>query len=145
VPLLVRWPGVTHPGGVCHEPVCTTDFYPTLLELLALEGDEKHNAHLDGVSIAPLLRDPKARLERDALFFHYPHYYPTTSPVSAVHAGRWKLLEYYEDNHTELYDLKTDLGESRDLADEMPDKAAALKQSLHAWLKEVDAQMPTAH
>jgi arylsulfatase A len=145
VPLMVRWPGVTRTGGVCDEPVCTTDFYPTLLELLALEGDEKHNAHLDGVSIAPLLRDPDAGLKRDALFFHYPHYYPTTSPVSAVRAGRWKLLEYYEDDHVELYDLKTDMAESRDLAAEMPQKAAALKRSLHAWLKQVDAQMPTAH
>jgi arylsulfatase A len=62
------------------------------------------------------LRNPAARLNRDALFFHYPHYYATTSPVSAVRARDWKLLEYHEDGHLELYNLANDLAESNNLA-----------------------------
>jgi arylsulfatase A len=90
----------------------------------------------------PLLRDPKASLARDTLYFHYPHYYNTTTPVSAIHRGDWKLLEYYEDGKTELYNLTDDPREQQDLAQQKTDKATELKQQLHAWLKEVNAQLP---
>jgi uncharacterized sulfatase len=88
------------------------------------------------------LRDPSASLDRDALFFHYPHYYQTTSPVSAVRAGDWKLLEYFEDGHTELYNLASDPGEVTDLADQVPQRAAALHRRLKQWRQEVNAQLP---
>jgi len=142
VPLAVRWPGVTSPGGVCREPVVTMDFYPTILEMTGVPGDPEQNAALDGRSIVPLLRDPAAKLGRQDLFWHYPHYYPTTTPVSAVRSGDWKLLEYLEDGHVELYNLADDLGETKDLSAELPDRAAALREKLHAWRKAVDAQMP---
>jgi arylsulfatase A-like enzyme len=96
VPLMIRWPGTAPAGAVCHEPVCSVDFYPTMLEMAGLAGDPKHNAHVDGMSLAPLLRSPGAWLSRDELYFHYPHYYPTTTPVSAVLSRDWKLLEYFE-------------------------------------------------
>lgn len=143
VPLLVRWPGVTRPATICRTPVVSPDYYPTILEMAGLKGDAQHNATVDGLSIAPLLRNPAATLKRDTLFFHYPHYYQTTSPVSAVRAGDWKLLEYHEDNRVELYDLKNDLSEAHDLAATMPDKAEALRRQLHAWRETVGAQMPT--
>ncbi len=142
VPLIVRWPGMTPAGAICEEPVVSTDFYPTMLQAAGLKGDAKHNANLDGISLAPLLRDPQGRLNRDELFFHYPHYYATTSPVSAVRARDWKLLEYYEDNHVELYNLKQDPREATDLAAQMPDKAAQLRRRLHDWLASVNAPMP---
>jgi arylsulfatase A-like enzyme len=141
VPLLVRLPGVAKPGSVCDEPVCSTDFYRTILEAAGFPvpagmGD-------DGISLLPLLRDPRARLPRDQLFFHYPHYYPTTTPVSAVLARDWKLLEYLEDGRTELYHLAEDPAEAKDLSTAMPDQTARLKGALHAWRRQVNAQMPT--
>ena len=144
VPAMVKWPGVTRAGRVSDEPVITTDYYPTLLEIAGLKGDPKHNRTVDGKSLVALLKNPATRLQREALFFHYPHYYyyPTTSPVSAVRLGNWKLLEYYEDNRLELYNLANDLGEAEDLAASEPGKTAELRERLHTWLKSVDAQFP---
>ena len=142
VPLIVRWPGVTTAGAVSSEPVSTIDLYPTLLEALGLPGDAAHNRTVDGVSLAPLLKSPAARLGRDALYFHYPHYYPTTTPVSSVREGQWKLIEYFEDNHVELYNLADDAGEARDLSAERPGVAERLRAKLSVWRDSVLAPMP---
>jgi arylsulfatase A-like enzyme len=138
---MIRWPGWKKAGAVCDEPVISTDLFSTLLDLAG----SNHRALGDGVSLRPLLEDPSARLGRESLYFHYPHYYPTTSPVSAVRSGNWKLLEYFEDNHVELYDLREDLAESRNLASSMPDRAAELRSRLEAWRKSVGARMPSAN
>jgi arylsulfatase A-like enzyme len=143
VPLIVRWPGVVAPGSICREPVVSMDLYPTLLQMANLKGDPKHNAGVDGLSLVPLLKQPQNSLHRDALFWHYPHYYNTTTPVSSVRAGPWKLLEFHEDMHVELYNLKDDLGEQKNLADELPERTGQLRQRLHAWREAVGAQMPT--
>lgn len=143
VPLLVRWPGVTPAGAVCREPVYAADLYPTLLEAAGLAVDPVHAAALDGVSLAPLLKEPGGRLPREALYFHYPHYYATTTPVSAVRAGDWKLLEYHEDRRVELYNVREDVGERQDQAATQADRATALRDRLHAWRRSVEAQMPT--
>lgn len=144
VPMIVKWPGVTPPGKVCDEPVISTDYYPTILEMTATAGDTKHNATLDGKSLAPLLRDPAAKLDRKALFWHYPHYHPGgATPYSAVRAGDWQLVEFFEDNHAELYNLKDDAGEKNDLAEKNPKKKAELLKMLAEWRTSVGAQMPT--
>ncbi len=146
VPLLVRAPGAAA-GRRCDEPVCSIDFYATLLELTGVSGDPKQNAAMDGVSFAPLLRNPEARLAREELYFHYPHYYPTTTPVSALLRREgdreWKLLYYFEDAKVELYDLARDPGESRDLASEFPQAAQRLRARLEAWWKAVGAPLPS--
>ena len=142
VPLMVRWPGVAPAGVTCREPVVSTDFYPTILEMAGLKGDSEHNADMDGVSLVPLLKNPQATLGRDAIYFHYPHYYPTTTPVSSVRAGAWKLLEFHEDRHVEVYNLADDPGEQNDLAAAMPERVEQLRRRLHAWREAVDAQMP---
>ncbi len=139
VPLIVRWPGVTPKGRVCREPVITTDLYSTICELI---GTVPRRGGIEGLSLVPLLAHPAATLQRESLCFHYPHYYPTTSPVSAIRAGDWKLLEYYEDRHVELYNLADDLGEATNLANTMPEKAAEVRGKLHAWLNIVEAQKP---
>lgn len=139
VPLIVRWPGVTPRGAVCAEPVTLTDLFHTLRPPTATGGP----AERDGLDIGPLLRDPAARLDRDALFFHYPHYYETTTPVSAVRMRDWKLLEYLEDGRLELYNLHDDPSELTDLAARMPDRAAEMARRLHEWRTSVDAAMPT--
>ena len=141
VPLIIRAPGVTEGGGVADEPVISTDFYPTLLGLAGFADEPTHRS--DGTSIVPLLRDPRARLAREALYFHYPHYYATTSPVSAVRLGDWKLLHYYEDGRDELYNLAADLGESKDLSAKEPQQARRMRDRLKQWLASIDAQMPS--
>ena len=140
IPLIVSWPGVTPHGKVCGQPVVTTDMYYTLLTMAGLSVPDDPGA--EGRDLTPQLKQPDAALARDALFFHYPHYYATTSPVSAVRAGDWKLLEYYEDQHVELYNLREDLSEQKNLAETMSDKAQTLRDRLHAWLQATDAQMP---
>lgn len=139
VPLIIRAPGVTTAGGVSDWPVLSTDYFATLANLAGLEAD----APEDGLDLAPLLRDPASPLDRGELFFHYPHYYSTTTPVSAVRAGEWKLLRYYEDDRVELYNLTGDPSESQDLSSRAPEQAARLRQRLEAWLKEVKAQEPS--
>ena len=78
------------------------------------------------------------------LFFHFPHYFDST-PVSSVRAGDWKLLEYYEDHRLEMYNLREDLSETKDLGKTQPAKAGELQTRLHAWLTAVNAQLPTAN
>ena len=142
VPAIIRWPGVTPPGSVNHTSVSSVDYYRTILSIAGLPGDRTHNRFVDGINLVPLLRDPAFEPDREALFFHYPHYYATTSPVSAVRVGDWKLMRYYEDSRMELYDLASDPGESRNLASERPDLAAALLARLKAWWARVNAQHP---
>lgn len=146
VPALVKWPGVTAPGSVCDEPVITPDFYPTLLQIAGVPGEAKHNAGVDGKSLVKLLRDPQARVDRDTIYWHYPHYHPGgATPYGAVRARDWKLIEFFEDMHVELYNLKDDIGEQNDMAGKMPEKANELRDKLHAWRQAVGAQMPTVN
>jgi arylsulfatase A len=141
VPLLVKWPGVTRAGAVCPKPVITPDFYPTILDIAKVK-PAKHQV-IDGQSIVPLLRGA-ASLKRDTIYWHYPHYHPGgATPYGAIRKGDWKLIEFYEDNHVELYNLSDDIGEQNDLAARLPDKAKALQKQLHTWRKGVGAQMPT--
>jgi len=140
-PLIVKWPGVVKPGGVCDVPVCSVDFYPTILDVA---GVERPSAQIvDGVSFVPLLRQTGA-FKRDALYWHYPHYSNQGAfPGAAIRQGDFKLIEFYEDGHNELYNLKDDIGEKNNLAAKMPEKVAELRKKLDAWLKEMNARMPT--
>jgi len=142
-PLIVCWPGVVKAGSVCNTPVSSVDFYPTILEMAGVKGDKKHNAKVDGVSLVPLLKQA-GPLRRNAIFWHYPHYHPGGArPYGAVRQGDFKLIEFYEDNHVELYNLKDDIGEKNNLAEKVPKKVEQLRKLLGDWRKRVDAQMPT--
>lgn len=138
VPLFIRWPGHTAAGLTVDEPVLCTDLFPTMAEAVGASPETA----ADGLSLWPLLRQAGGHLGRTELFFHYPHYYATTTPVSAVRHGDWKLVEYLEDHRVELYNLRTDPGESHDLAATEPAKAAELQVRLHEWWKEVGAPLP---
>lgn len=99
--------------------------------------------HVDGVSMVPLLTGT-GKLERKAIYWHYPHYHGSgNKPSGAIRAGDYKLIEWYEDNSIELYNLKDDIGEKNDLAARMLEKAAELRRLLHQWLKETKATVPT--
>ena len=135
-PFLIRAPGVTKPGSISSEPVISTDFYPTLLELAGLKPNPEQ--HSDGRSLVPVLKG-EAALNRD-LFWHYPHYSNQGGfPGGAVRDGQWKLIERYEDGRTQLYNLQDDIGETSDLAAQLPDRVSAMTARLHAWYTDVDA------
>lgn len=138
VPLIVRWPGLTKANTQCGEPVVTADFVPTFAAGLGLNVNEP----LDGVDIAPLLADPSAKLARDSLYFHYPHYYQTTTPVSAMRQREWKLLHYFEDDRCELYNLAEDAGEEHDLSAAQPQRTESMLKQLQKWRTEIGAQIP---
>ncbi len=140
-PLIVRWPGVVPPGTVCRELVTSVDFYPTIAQMVCSKTPVSEDAEIDGVSLTPLLRQT-GTLDRDAIYWHYPHYNPIGGyPYGAIREGDWKLIEFYEDEHVELYNVTDDISESNDLADKEPELAARLREKLHQWLKSVDAQM----
>jgi arylsulfatase A len=143
-PLIVYWPGVTKAGSVCDTPVIGMDLYRTILEVAGVtDGADKG---VDSVSLVPLLRRTGG-LARDELFWHYPHYQHYqlggTTPYGAIHKGDFKLIEFFSDMRVELYNLRDDIGEQNNLAAKMPDKVEELRARLHAWRKEVGAQMPT--
>jgi arylsulfatase A-like enzyme len=146
VPFIVRWPGKIAAGATLDTPTVHVDLFPTLLELA---GAPKPRQTLDGESLVPLLLGKATGLRRDAIFQHFPGYLGSgpglwrTTPVSVVQMGDWKLMEYLEDGHLELYDLKADLGETRNLATAEPAKAKELLDRLNAWRKETQAPMPT--
>ncbi len=137
-PCLIRWPGVTPGGSVCHQAVCSIDFYPTILEIAGVKPDPKH--HVDGVSLVPLLRG-SGDFPTRPLFWHYPHYANQGGfPGGAVRLGRWKLLERFEDGRVHLYDLLDDPSETNDLARAYPQRVAQLRGLLHQWYREVGAR-----
>ena len=95
------------------------------------------------MDLKPLLLDPEYEVKRDALYFHFPHYYSTSTPVSAICEGSWKLLRYYEDERLELFDLENDPSETKNVATRYPEKTEALVGKLQNWLKESESNFPT--
>jgi arylsulfatase A len=140
VPLIVKWPGVAKAGHVSSEPVTSTDFYPTCLAAAGLP--PRPNQHMDGRNLQPLLAGG-ATLGRPAIFWHFPHYndHPHSVPSGVIRQGPWKLIETFDPEGLELYNLADDLGEQRNLAAIQPARVAELKRALDAWRVEVGAEM----
>jgi len=145
-PTIVRWPAKVKAGTRCATPVIGLDFYPTFLEIAGAE--KKPGQILDGESLVPLLTGT-GTLKRDAIFWHFPAYLQgskgtwRTTPCGVIRSGGWKLIEFFEDNRLELYNLADDIGEAADLAEKMPEKAKELHDRLVAWRKAVNAPVPT--
>ena len=119
------------------------DLFPTIAQAAGIELTATDVQALDGQSLTPLLKQPEGNLQREALYFHYPHYYATTTPASAIRAVDWKLLEYLEDGRLELFNLKLDPSEEKDLAEREAARAKQLRDKLHEWRKHAGVQMPT--
>lgn len=141
VPLVVYWRGVTRAGGVSPAPVSGLDLFPTVAEACGLPPVEN-----DGASLLPLLRRPGVTRRRRALYWHYPHYSNQGGrPSGALREGDYKLVEFFEDDRAELYDLRRDPGETRDLSARLPAKAGELRRRLSRWRAGVGAQMPAVN
>jgi arylsulfatase A-like enzyme len=151
VPLIVKWPGKVKPGIETTTPVIGIDFYPSFLEIANIK--KPLNTEFDGQSFVPLLLQKKAT-ERD-LFWHFPAYLEAfkgdkrnsdvfrTRPTSVIRSGDYKLHEFFEDGHLELYNIKSDIGEVNDLAAKQPAKVKELYEKLVAWRTKTNAPVPT--
>ncbi|MCP4166938.1 MAG: sulfatase [Chloroflexi bacterium] len=142
-PLLIKWPGIIPAGSMCSTPITSPDFYPTLLQAaeLALMPDQ----HCDGVSFLALLQGDE-NFERGPIFWHYPHYgNQGGTPGSSVRLGDYKLIEFFEEDRVELYNLRVDLGEKTNLAEAEPDRTAHMKQLLAEWRLSVEAKIPQSN
>lgn len=140
VPLLVKWPGRVKGSSTSDVPVCGIDLWPTIRDACGIESTESMKT--DGVSLLPLLQQ-SGSIARDALFWHYPHYANQGGkPGAAIRAGEWKLIEFYEEGRRELFQVARDVSESRNLAEQEPDRVRELSARLDAWRKSVGALMP---
>jgi arylsulfatase A len=139
VPAIARWPGRVPAASECTTPATTMDVYPTLLDLAGATASKGQPQ--DGVSLATLLKNPAAPLNRDTLYWHLPHYHHST-PASAIRRGDWKLIEFFEDNSLQLFNLRADLAEATNLAAREPARAKELQAALAAWRQQVGARMP---
>lgn len=139
VPLAIAWPGRIQAGQAIDTRAISTDIYPTLLELIAVDG--RPEQHVDGVSLAPLLKGDT--IPERPLFWHYPHYgNQGGEPSSVILKDDWKLVRYHEDGREELYQLSEGVGELADLASQNGPLVAALGEELDRWLAETGAITP---
>jgi arylsulfatase A-like enzyme len=150
VPYVFYWPGRIAAGAVCDEPIISVDLYPTLLEMAGAKADPGYT--LDGTSYLSLLTNGgKVDGARTPLFWHFPGYLGAgggtwrTTPVGSIRAGEWKLLEFFEDGKLELYNLREDIGEKKNLADAKPDVMKDLHAKLLEWRTQIGAPMPAKH
>ena len=139
MPLIIKWPGTGKAGLVVNEPVTSTDLYPTCLAAAGLP--LRPNQHQDGVNLRPVLTGAGSLPPR-SLFWHYPHYneHPSSVPSSVIRKGPWKLIETFDPAGIELYNLATDVSETKDLAAAEPATVAELRRELDAWRNAVGAE-----
>lgn len=136
IPTIISFPNNSMKGKVIDSPISTIDFFPTIMEMIGVTDFPE----MDGESFLSLMQGQQDEsFQNRSIYWHYPHYYPTTTPVSAIRQGDWKMLEYLEDGHIELYNLNSDLGETKNLIDINPDKAGELLEKLHNWKEETNA------
>ena len=140
VPAIVCWPTVVPAGKISSQPISSVDFLPTLCQ--ATGASLPAGREIDGVSLLDHLKSGgKSSLDREAIFWHFPHYRHAPGPYSIVRAGDWKLIRWYE-GPVELYNLKTDLAESNNVIQAMPEKAQKLDGILSRHLQQIGAKMP---
>lgn len=140
VPMIIKYPNGALKGKICSEPLISHDFYPTFVEMAA--GKLPQNQTIDGKSFVGLLSEPAKRLDREALYWHYPHYHHDR-PSSCIRERDWKLIEYLDGTQeVALFNLQADQGEKQNLAKQKPGRVADLKRKLHIWRQRTSARMP---
>jgi arylsulfatase A-like enzyme len=146
VPFIIRWPGHIPPGRTSDQPAVHVDLLPTFVEIAGKKTLPKQP--LDGVSLVKLWKNPDTKRERTPIYFHFPGYLEggkgswRTTPACMMRAGEFTLLEFFEDNRVELYNVKNDIGQKQNLAKMMPEKTRELHDRMIAWRKSIKAAMP---
>lgn len=142
-PLIITWPGIIKAGTTCDIPVTSPDFYPTVLEAAGLPLIPEQ--HMDGKSLMPLLAE-NGEFNRDAIFWHYPHYgNQGGTPGSSIRMGDYKLIEFYENNTLELYNIKKDISEKNNLINELPEIAGQMHKRLVNWRESLKGKIPKSN
>lgn len=146
VPTIIYWPGNGQHGIVSDVPIMNIDFYPTLLAMVGIKPPKGYP--LDGMSIVPLLTGDKQGTDavvRRPLYWHFPQYsnHGAQSPGGAIRLGDYKLLEYFEQDKVQLFDIRTDPGEQHDLSAAQPGRVKQMQDMLHAWRNRIHANMPS--
>ncbi|MFI3286807.1 MAG: sulfatase [Rikenellaceae bacterium] len=141
VPMLVRWPGKIEAGSTCNEVVINYDLFSTFVELG--NGTAPADQANDGLSLVPLFKGEVDKLDREAVYWHFPTNMWTRNPVGAIRKGNYKLIENFMDGSIELYDVVNDISEVVDLSKTKSDVAADLLNDLRQWRKDINAGMPT--
>jgi arylsulfatase A-like enzyme len=158
VPFLVHYPALIKEGRMSDMPITGLDLFPTIAELTGAKVPK--SLKFDGMSFAPMLHDPALKRTHRALHWHFPIYlhahtkvavpdgvrdpYFRTRPGAVVRYGNWKLHEYFESGALELYNLRDDIGERRNLARKNPEMAEKLHEMMKAWREATDAPVPDA-
>lgn len=147
VPMIASWPGVTTPGSKTDHPVIIEDFFSTILEIAGIQNAQQIGGVIDGISFADVLRgNPEPPSSQRALHWHFPNHWgpkgPGIGPSSSIRRGNWKLIHYYDGRPTELFNLETDIGESKNLATQNPEIAKSLADDLREFLTDAEAQYP---
>lgn len=140
-PFIVRWPGIIKKNIEFSEPIIQWDIMPTLCDLIG----QKIPDQVDGESLLPILQGKAKELKRTSIYWHFPYYHPPlsyegTKPCSAIREGNFKLIYFYEDERSELYDLSKDFEEHFDLSNQLPEVTIKLKALLSEKLKEANAR-----
>lgn len=146
--MIVYWPGVTKAESVCATPVIIEDFFPTILEIAGAKKIQAPQV-VDGKSFVALLKGGSMNPNRP-LLFHTPNVWgegngnnSRYSPSTAMRQGDWKLIYWHPDQKFELFNLKEDISEEHNLAEQQPERVKAMARTMTALLKERKAQMPT--
>ena len=140
VPLMIRWPAQIQPGRETDTPAITMDLHATILDAASLKHDVSNTP--DGISLLPIFQGRE--MPKRPLYFHYPNYafHKKNRMGSAIRKGNYKLIQFYDDASLELYDLKSDIGESHNLVAQKPDVTRQLHAELKKWLLRTKAQQP---
>lgn len=145
-PCVVVWPGSVRPGSKSDEVIQSVDFYPTILDMLGVK--PRVGQQFDGISILPALKQT-GKLDREAIFCFFPHVTPRTGALPSVYVrkGDWKLIRLFHQGENgahvyQLYSLKDDIGETRNLAAQMTEKVRELDALIEGFLKDTKAVLP---
>jgi len=149
VPMLMHWPHHIS-AGVSNEPVIGIDIFPTLMRAANVAAV---NQALDGRDLSPLFHAAGKSLERESLYWYFPGYVAghydhaadrvfQQRPAAVIRQQQWKLIQYLDSDHVELYDLENDPAEKQNLVDSDPQRANQLKSALQQWLSTMHAPLP---
>lgn len=144
-PMIVKWPGVTAAGTICEKPLIIEDFYPTILEMAGIK-QYKTVQKIDGVSFMPLLNHTGDPSEGREFYWNFPNLWGNTGPgigaTATIRKGDWKLIYYYESGRKELFNIREDIGETRNCEEQYPKLVKKLSKRLGNYLRKVKAQRP---
>lgn len=126
---------------IISEPVVSYDLFPTIANILNLNHSV---SDIDGLDLSNLFL--KKDIERDFIFWHFPHYHGSMwKPGSALRNNDWKLVELHEENKIELYNLRDDLSETVDVSNKFPEITSRLVSKLNEIKIDLGANKATSN